>query len=98
MRRDLILCLGASCLGFVGAMMIGRAGGHDFTDTAPPRIVVAMTSHEVVEPGDYHLHHFFRVWSDGYTEWNCRSIDIGENTVFWGEWQAIEDATEAFCP
>ena len=94
MRRDLILCLAAGCLGFVGAMMIRPAGGHpDFSDTAPPRVVVSMTSHRVTGPGCCESYSFYRVWSDGFTEWNRRGINWDYGTVNWRGWESIDEDT-----
>lgn len=41
-------------------------------------------------------HHFFRVWSDGHTEWNRRFINWDYGTVNWRGWESIDDDTGPF--
>lgn len=96
MRKSLILCLGAGCLGFAGALMIRPAVAQPQKTVST---VVAMTSHEIPFAGDTIYHHFFRTWSDGFMEWTCRRINFNNGTVFWGNWENIEDVTwPPFCP
>ena len=97
MRRDLILCLGAGCLGFAGAMIIGRAQGQPvFSNETAPRVVVAMTSHEGTTIIAAHVH-LYRVWSDGYTDWNCRRVSIADGRISWRGWESINESTGPWC-
>ena len=71
-----------------------------------PRVVVAMTSHEVARAGTTATgvrtyRHFFRIWSDGYTEWNCHHLRR-HSTQFpfhqnWSGWKSIDADTDHIC-
>lgn len=73
-----------------------------------PRVVVAMTSHEIAPPvgpaiPKRFVLHFFRVWSDGYTEWNCRTVFPAGTAAptpphqRWSGWKSITDPTAHVC-
>ena len=77
--------------------------GQQITTSAQPDtsnmipVVVAMNSHEISSSPGWIFHHFFRVWSDGYTDWNCRAIQIDDGVVFWGGWESIDEDTGPYC-
>ncbi len=75
-------------------LVVRSTSGDGKVDPGPPApVVVSMTSHKVSDVGCCETYHFYRVWSDGFTEWNARGINWDNGTASWRGWESIDDDT-----
>ena len=99
--KQATICLAlwfAVVLGFVGIRVVGaqllQSDDNEVGPAVtPPRVVVSMTSHLVLEIDCCQTYHYFRVWSDGFTEWNRRNINWDNESTSWRGWESIDDDT-----